>query len=165
LPTIEVRFSATYAWLLIGFGVIFFLLSFLVGTQNRGLGLFIAVASLAAIVGGSYWRQHLHVVARLTPRQLVLKRGGTVNWADIALIERKRLHLRYRGTMQQSDFVCIKLSAPRPARDGVAGWLDSVKTAALGYDIVVPASELSCTADWFVDACRKRMAAVSGASS
>jgi hypothetical protein len=160
LPTIEIRFSPIYAWLLIGFGVIFFLLAFLVGRQNVGLAIFIAVASLGGVFGGNYWRRHLHVVARMTPRQLILQRGGTVNWTDIVAIERKRLTIRYRGS-HESDYVCIKLAAGRPVRDGLEGWLDKAKTAVLGYDIVVPGSELSCTADWFVEECKKRMAAAS----
>ncbi len=158
LPTIEVRFPATYAWLTMIFGVIFFLLSFLVAGQNTGLGLFIAALSLAAVIGANYWRHHLHVVARMTPRQLILRRGGTVDWADIAAIDKKTI--RVRG---QHEYICIRLSKARPAPPGLEGFMQKVKKAALGgYDIIVPDGELSCTADWFIAECNKRRAALTG---
>jgi hypothetical protein len=158
-PTIEIRFPALYAWMLVGFGVIFFFLGLLVGRRVPPLGILISVASLAAIIGGHYWRNHLHVVARMTPRLLVLRREGSVKWTDIAEIEKKTIAMRNRGVRHQSAYVCIKLAKPRPARPGVGGFLDNVKHAVLGgYDIVVPDSELSCTADWFIAECQKRMA-------
>jgi hypothetical protein len=165
LPVLEIRFTAAYAWILIGSGAIFFLLAFLVGSKNAGLGVFIAILSVGGIFGGNYWRHHLHVVARMTPRQLVLQRGGTVSWADIAAIEKKTIRLPYKGVSQESAYVCIKLKTPRKAPDKVQDFLDKVKKAALGgYDIVVPDSELSCSADWFIAECKKRMVAVAGAA-
>jgi hypothetical protein len=165
LPVIEIRLTAIYAWLLIGFGVIFFLLAFLVGSKNAGLGFLIAVLSVAGVLGGNYWRHHLHVVARMTPRQLVLHRGGTVSWSDIAAIEKKTIRLPYKGVSHESAYVCIKLKTPRKSPDKLQGFLDTVKKAALGgYDIVVPDSELSCSVDWFIAECTKRMTAVAGAA-
>jgi hypothetical protein len=76
LPILEVRFTASYAWILMGAGGIFFFLSFMIGKQNPGLGIFIAILSVAGVFGGNYWRHHLHVVARMTSRQLILQRAG-----------------------------------------------------------------------------------------
>jgi hypothetical protein len=157
LPTIEIRFTPIFAWMLIGFGAIFFFLSFFVGHRIQGLGLFIALASMAAMVGGNYWRQHLHIVARMTPRLLILGRRGTLKWSDIADIEKKSLTVSYRG-VHRTEYVCIKLTARPKTADRLQGFFDSMKFAALGFDIVIPDSELSCTADWFIDECRKRMA-------
>jgi hypothetical protein len=130
-----------------------------VGRQSTPLAILIAVLSVAGMIGGNYWRHNLHVVARLTPRQLILRRGGTVNWTDIAAIDKKTIRVPNHGVMQRSEFVCIKLRTKRPVPPGVQGFLEKVKNAALGgYDIVVGDSELSCTADWFIAECKKRMA-------
>jgi len=166
LPTIEIRFSPIYAWLLIVAGVIFFFLAvFLIGGQNRPLSLFIVVLSIAAIGGGNYWRQHLHVVARMTSRVLVLQRDGTVPWADIVEIEKKTLRVPVKGVRHESEYICIKLRVPRPAKAGAQGMFDQIKAAVTGYDIIVPQQELSCGSDYFIDECRKRMAAVTGKAS
>jgi hypothetical protein len=165
LPTIEVRFSPVYAWMLIGFGAIFFGLALVLGKKFPPLGVFIALASLAAMVGGNYWRQHLHVVARITPRHLILRREGSVAWTEIAQLEKKVVHVYYRGS-HRSEFVCIRLTARRNVREGVSGVLDMIKTKLLGgYDLVVPGSELSCTVDSFIAECQKRMAATTSSGA
>jgi hypothetical protein len=164
LPTIEVRFSPVYAWMLIGFGALFFILALVLGHKFPALGIFISIAAMAAMVGGNYWRQHLHVVARMTPRHLILRRGGTVAWPEIGQLEKKVVTVYYRG-LRESEFVCIKLNVKRNVREGVLGVLDRLKTQVLGgYDVIVPGDELSCTVDWFVDQCQQRMAAVAGGS-
>ena len=166
LPTIEIRFSAIYAWMLIVFSSIFFFLAvFLIGPKHRPLALFIVMLSIVGIWGGNYWRQHLHVVARLTSRVLVLQRDGTVPWADVAEIEKKSLRVPVHGVRHESEYICIKLRVPRPPKPGAQGIFDQVKSALTGYDIIVPQTELSCTADWFIDECRKRMAAVTAKAS
>ena len=167
-PVLEIRFSPVYAWLLMGAGAVFFLLSLLFASpfgarrMNTAFDLFLAVLSLAAIVGGNYWRHHRHVVARLTPRQLILRRGGAVNWTDIAQIDKKEIHVRYRASMGDSEYVCIKLKSKRPVEPGLAGLLLTLKSRLTGYDIIVPATELSCSAEFFIAECRKRMAAATG---
>ena len=165
LPTIEVHFSPVYAWMLIGFGAIFFGLALVLGKKFPPLGIFIALASLAGMIGGNYWRQHLHVVARMTPRHLILRREGSVAWSEIAQLEKKVVHVYYRGS-HQSEFVCIRLNAKRNVREGFSGVLDLIKKKLLrGYDLVVPGSELSCTVDWFVAECQKRMAAATSSGA
>lgn len=165
LPILEIRFTPAYAWILMGAGGVFFLLSFLVGSKTPALGIFIAVLSVGAVFGGNYWRHHLHVVARMMPRQLVLQREGIVKWSEIAMIEKKTIHMRHKGVPHQSAYVCIKLKTPRQAADKLQGFLNKVKKVVLfGYDIVVAESELSCSADYFIAECRKRMVAVAGAA-
>src|SRR4051794_16097966 len=93
---IVVRFPATYAWLAMGFATVFFLLGLFIILLNphRNLrpGLVISAAALAAGIAANNWRHHLHVVARLTPQQLILRRDGAVNWTDIAAIDVKEIH-------------------------------------------------------------------------
>jgi hypothetical protein len=165
LPDIEIRFTPVIAWLMIGFGVIFFILGlcfvFLGHHRNPGLGLFISVTAVAAAIGGNYWRKHLHVVARMNPRQLVLRRDGPIEWDNIAAIENKVMHSFNHGVRHRSEFVCIKLKQKPTSKSGLEGFFLKAKSAITGYDIIVGASELSCTADWFVAECRKRMAAAS----
>ncbi len=164
LPVVVIRLTPLYAWIVIGAGAVFLLLSllftFLTPGKNLGFDVFLVAVSLAAIVGGNYWRGHLHVVARLTPRQLILRRDGTVDWADIAEIEKRTLRLSRRQTRAESEFACIKLRNPRPANGGLQGILVRMKTAVTGYDIIVLGNELSCTVDFFVAECKKRIASV-----
>jgi len=155
LPTIELRFPARYAWGVMVGGVIFFFLGFLVGGKSPGLGAFISFISLGAVIGANYWRHHLHVVARLTPRQLILRRGGTVEWTNIAAIDKNVISVP-RG---QTEFVCIKLIKKPPRAPGLQGFMEKMKTSVLGYDIIVPDGDLACTADWFMAECTKRWAA------
>jgi hypothetical protein len=163
LPVIEIRFPATYAWLLMGIGGLFFLLglwvALLASHGSVGAGLLISAASVAAIVGGEYWRRHLHVVAQLSPQQLILRRDGPVYWTDITAIEVKTIRASYRGTPTRSDFVCIKLKSPPAPKGKLDAFMRKAKRAISGYDIIVGGTDLSCTPDWFVAECRKRMAA------
>ena len=153
LPTIEIRFPAKYAWGLMALGAVFFLVAFLPLGKNPGLAVFIMILSAAAVIGGNYWRHHLHVVARLTPTQLILRRGGAVDWREISTIEKKTIQVR----AETSEFICIKLRNKRPPAPGLEGWMDKLKAKVTGYDLVVPGNELSCTADSFIAECRKRM--------
>ena len=162
LPVLIIRLTPLYAWIVIGAGAVFLLLSliFALGSGHLSLGfdLFLALVSIAAILGGNYWRNHLHVVARLTPRQLILRREGAVDWEDIAEIEKRTLHLSRRQLQSESEFACIKLKQPRAPSAGLQGTLLRLKSAVTGYDIIVPGNELSCTVDFFVAECKKRMA-------
>ena len=162
LPVIVVRFPPTYAWLAIGISGIFFLLGLvfaLVDRRNLGVSALISTASLAALAGATFWLQHLHVVAQLTPRQLILRRDGAVNWDEVVSIKKVEIRSHYRGTPVRAELVCITLKN-RPAPTGrLQGFMARARHAITGCDIIVPGNELSCPADWFVAECHKRMAA------
>src|SRR5678816_4821077 len=105
LPEVVVRFPALYAWMAIGIGGMFFLLGLLfvlLDRRNMGSGLLLSAGSVAAVLGANYWRLHLHVVARLTPRQLILRRDGAVDWGEVVELELKTAvsytHLRAHET-------------------------------------------------------------------
>jgi hypothetical protein len=161
LPNVDIRFSAVYAWLFMGIGTVFFvlglLIAFVFSHGSLGFGLFIVLLSVAAVIGANFWRKHLHVVAQLTPNQLILRRDGAVNWEEIATIEVKEIRASYHGARTTSEWICIKLKTPRPSPGGLQGFMLRAKAAITGYDIIVGVSELSCTAEWFVTECRKRM--------
>jgi hypothetical protein len=150
------------------FGCVFFLLGLVFALLNhhRNLrsGLLLSTAALAAVIAANWWRGHLHVVARLTARQLVLRRDGAVDWDAIAHVQVNTIQSSYRGSPTRSEFICIKRKSPPAPKGKLDGFLRKAKRAISGYDIIVPGSELSCTADWFVAECRKRMAAA-GASA
>jgi hypothetical protein len=163
IAVLIIRFPPLYAWIVIGVGAVFLLLSLVfaaLGSAHNNLGFdaFLAIVSVAAIVGGNYWRHHLHVVARLTPEHLFLRREGAIDWADIATIEKGTLRLSRRQTQAESEFACITLKHPRAPRSGLEATLSRLKSAVTGYDIIVPGNELSCTVDFFVAECKKRMA-------
>jgi hypothetical protein len=163
LPDITIRLPATYAWAAMAGAALFFLLglTFVVINphRNQGIGLFLCTASLAAMIGANYWRHHLHVVARLTPRQLILRRDGPVNWHEIAAVDIKEIHGSYRGVSERSRFACIRLRNRPPPKNRLDAVLHKFKHAVTGYDIIVPASELSRPIEWFVAECKKRIAA------
>jgi hypothetical protein len=182
-PDVEIRLSPLYAWGLIVFGAIMFFMGLpFFSSQSRGhnvgLGIFICVASIATVVGSNYWRHHLPVMVRMTPRQLFLPgrwpRHVVVNWTDIVEIETKTLTVFRRGIRHTSEFVCIKLKNPIPNTDPMSqaspaykrlndALMKGINKAVLGgYDIAInPQDEFARTADWFIGECSKRMAAVS----
>jgi len=169
LPVIDIRLTAVYAWLMIGFGCLCFLLGLVLAMLHHGrdlrFGLVLSGISLATALGGNYWRKHLHIVAQLTPQQLILRRDGAVNWGEIAAIDHKQIHAFNHGVRHESRFVCIKLKTRPPAKNGMHAFFLKAKQAISGYDIILGESELSCTAEWFIDECRKRMAAAGPASA
>jgi len=168
LPDINIRFTPVYAWMTIGFGVIVFLFGVFIAMlshhRNVDFGLVLCLTSVTAVIGGNYWRKHLHVVARMNARQLVLRRDGSIDWGNIAVIENKAIHSFNHGVRHRSEFVCIKLKNRPTPKNAWEGFFLKAKSAILGYDIVVGADELSCTAEWFVAECRKRMAASASSS-
>jgi len=162
LPNIEIRFTPVYAWITIGFGAICFCLGLfiaLLAHHDVGFGLSMCFMSVAAAIGANYWRKHLHVVAQMTPRQLVLRRDGPIDWENIAAIENKEIHTSNHGVGHRSEFVCIKLKNSPPPKNKWDGFFIKAKRAIIGYDIIVSANDMACTADWFTAECRKRMAA------
>jgi hypothetical protein len=164
-PDIEIRFTPVYAWMTIGFGVIVFLLGLFIALlthhRNLGFGLGLCLISVAAVIGANYWRKHLHVVAQMNLRQLVLRRGGPIDWDNIAAIENKEIRSFYHGARTRSEWICIKLKNKPTPKDRWHEFFLKAKSAITGYDIIVAANEMSCTADWFVAECRKRTAAAS----
>jgi len=169
LPNIEIRFTPVYAWMMIGFGVIFFLLGLFIALlahhRNLGFGLVLCLISIPAVIGANYWRKHLHVVAQMNPQQLVLRRDGPIGWDNIAVIENKVLHSFNHGARHRSEFVCLKLKTKPVPKDRWHGFFLKAKSAIIGYDVILSANDMSCTADWFIAECRKRMAAASGSST
>jgi hypothetical protein len=166
LPHLEIHFTPIPAWLMIGFGGIFLILAIVLMVLPRahgvGFGIVLATLSVAAMVGGNIWRNHLPIVARLTNKQLILKRGGSVAWNEIAVIEKKTIRMRYKANRGESDWICIKLKTSRPVEKGLNGFFLKLKNAVTGYDIIVPQQDLSISADAFIEECKKRMAAASG---
>lgn len=178
-PDLEIRLNPLYAWMLIIFGGIFFLLGLMMAapigkTRNVGLGLLISFASAVAIVGGNYWRQHLPIMVRMTPRELILSRSWprstVIAWANLAELDKKSINLTRHGVRHSSELVFIKLKSPLPTADPLSAsssaykrfnemLLTGIKNNLLGgYDLWInPQDEFSRSADWFIGECRKRM--------
>ena len=178
-PDLEIRLSPLYAWMLIVFGAIFFLLGLMTAapigkTRNVSLGLLISLTSAVAIVGGNYWRHHLPIMVRMTPRELILSRSWprttVIAWANIAELDKKSINLTRHGVRHSSELVLIKLKSPLPTGDRLGTsspaykrlnemLLKGIKNNLLGgYDLWVnPMDEFSRSADWFIAECRKRM--------
>ena len=163
------RQNAGVTWSLLKAAILCFLLGLVLAMLHHGrdlrFGLVLAGISLATAIGGNYWRKHLHIVAQLTPQQLILRRDGAVNWGEIEALDSKRIHAFNHGVRHESRFVCIKLKNRPPAKNGMHAFFLKAKQAISGYDIILGESELSCTTEWFIDECRKRMAAAGPASA
>ena len=181
LPELALPFSPIYAWLLIGFSGIMFLIGLLFLSpssrgRNVGLGIFICPLSIAGVIGANYWRHHLPVMVRMTSRHLFLPgkwpRRVVVDWDNIVAIEKKTLTISRYGTRHGSEFVCIKLRKPLPMTDPLSNasptykrlneaLMKGVSKAVMGgYDLVInPVDEFARPADWFLAECQKRMTA------
>jgi hypothetical protein len=179
MPDIELRLSPLYAWLLIGFGGIFFVIGLLFASPtakrpNVGLGILICAVSAAAVIGGNYWRHHLPVMAAIRRRGLyrssVQGRPMLIEWNNIAGIEKKNLSLMRYGARHNSELVFIKLKKPISAKDALSesfpaykrfqdALLKGIKDNLLGgYDFYInPQDEFLRSADWFIAECKKRM--------
>jgi hypothetical protein len=178
LSDVELKLSPFYAWGVMVFAAIMFVIGLLIlSPQAKGrnvtLGALISIASAAAIAGGNYWRTHMPVMARLSSRQLHLPgmwpRKVIVNWTDIIALEKKVLTVRYRGT-HTTEFVCIKLRNPIPASDPLSLASPAYRRfnetltrgfnqAVLGgFDLAIdPLGQFGRTADWFLAECQKHM--------
>jgi len=178
LPDVELKLSPLYAWGVMGFGAVMFVIGllFLSPTakgRNVTAGALISIASAATVAGGSYWRKHMPVMARMTSRQLHLPgmwpRKVVVNWSDIVTLEKKTVTVRYRGT-HTSELVCIKLRTPIRSSDPLSqasptyrrfneALTKGLNQAILGgFDLAIdPLGQFGRTADWFMAECQKRM--------
>ena len=180
LPDVELRLSALYAWILIGSGVVFFVLSLLFLApqskgRNVGLGFFLCVVSSAAVLGGNYWRHHMPVMVRMSRRYLSLPgmwpRKLVMNWSDIEAIDKKTVRVFVHGVLQNAEYVCIKLKKTPASNDPLSqAWpaykrlnealQKGVKGLLGGYDVFLnPLQDYMRDADWFIAECRKRMPA------
>jgi hypothetical protein len=178
IPNVELRLNPMYAWIAIGAGAAFLLLgSFILAAPSkslgRGPGTLIALISIAAIIGGNYFRHHLPVMARMTKRQLSLPgtwpRRLVIDWTNIAAIDKKTVMLFRHGVRQEAELVCIKLKNPPAATDPLSqaypaykrfneALQKGVKVLVGGYDVVInPLDNFMRTADWFIAECKKRM--------
>lgn len=178
LSDVELKLSPFYAWGVMGFAAIMFVIGLLFLSphaegRNVTLGASISIASAAAIAGGNHWRKHMPVMARLTSRQLHLPgmwpRKVVVNWTDIIVLEKKTLTVRYRGT-HTTEYVCIKLKNPIPPSDPLSHaspayrrfnetLIKGFNQAILGgFDLAIdPLGQFGRTAYWFMTECQKRV--------
>ena len=180
IPDIELRLNPMYAWIVIGAGVASLLLGLFIlaapsKSLGRGAGILISLISIAAIIGGNYFRQHLPVMGRMTPRQFSLPgmwpRKLVIDWTNISAIDKKTVMLFRHGVRQESELVCIKLKNPPAANDPLSqasptykcfneALMKGAKALVGGYDVVInPLDQFMRTADWFIAECKKRMPA------
>ena len=177
---IELRLNPMYAWIAMGAGTAFLLLGLFIlaapsKSLGRGPGMLISLISIAAIIGGNYFRHHLPVMVRMTSRQLSLPgmwpRRLVIDWTNISAIDKKTVTLFQHGVRQQAELVCIKLKNPPTVNDPLSqaypaykrfneALQKGAKALVGGYDVVInPLDNFMRTADWFIAECKKRMPA------
>jgi len=178
MQDVELRLSALYAWIVIGTGLTFFLLSLLILLSRHrhiGIGILLSLLSIATVIGGNYWRQHMPVMVRMSRRYLSLPgmwpRKLVIDWSDIEAIDKKAVKAFVHGVLRESEFVCIKLRKTPASNDPLSqAWpaykrlndalQKGVKGLLGGYDVFLnPQQDYMCDTDWFIAECRKRMPA------
>lgn len=151
---IALRLSPLYGLLVLAAGVVFGLLG--VMPWNKGGPTFrtlCLVGGAACVLGGIVLLRNRAVIVRMTSRALHL-REAVIPWAEIRSVEREYLRRNF--------WININLKTKRTDFDAVA---QKARAAlrALGqtadYDYTILENDLPRSGIWFVEECRRRMAA------
>jgi hypothetical protein len=152
---VRLRLSALYGGLVLGAGLVFTAIGFLpLGKVGPTFHTICVLAGLAAILGGILLLRSRPVIARLTPSALEL-RGAVIPWAEIRSLERVREGRNY--------WIGVYLKTPRTDLDSIAlkarAALKAMRSRGADFDYVVLETDLPRSGLWFVDECRRRVAA------
>jgi hypothetical protein len=156
---IEIQFNPLCAWLLVGFGCVFFFLGLFIMTPwaaqgSVAGGLLICLASVCGFVGGVFWLKHLPVILRFTSEELQMPGSAPVRWDDVETVDVRTI--RIRGN--QVNYACIKLKTKRNADSTMRRMFHAARDAILGdYDIVLDEQNYSRPAEWIAAECRRRL--------
>lgn len=156
---IEITFSPLYAWMLIGFGLFFFLLGLFVMTPwavggSVALGVLIALAAAAGMGGGVLWLKHLPVVLRFTSEELQVIGSAPVRWSEIERVDVQKIDME--GHLV--SYVCIELKTRRAVEGNLNRAFQAARSAVLGdYDIVLDEQKYSRPAEWLAAECKRRV--------
>jgi hypothetical protein len=158
---VTLRLSALYGGLVLGSGVIFTAIGFLpFGKAGPTFRTICVLAGLAAILGGILLLRSRPVIVRLTPLALEL-RGVAIPWSEIRSLERVREGRNY--------WIGVYLKTPRTDLDSIAlkarAALEAMRSRGADFDYVVLETDLPRSGLWFVDECRRRVAAAAGSSN
>lgn len=139
--TIEIRLTPTYAWMAMGFGVLFFLLGVLfmiplMPRHNYLLGLAVMVTSALVFFAGRWWARNLPVCVRIGPQGLEFV-GNKITYllSDISEVGVHRLYLGKWRT-----FFCLRLrpGCAEKYKGHSGGIMQTAVSAIIGeWDIIV----------------------------
>lgn len=152
---VTLRLSALYGGLVLGAGLVFTAIGFLrFGKAGPTFHTICVLAGLAAILGGILLLRSRPVIVRLTPSALEL-RGAVIPWGEIRSLERVREGRNY--------WIGVHLKTPRTDLDSIAlkarAALEAMRSRGADFDYVVLETDLPRSGLWFVDECRRRVAA------
>ncbi|HEY4229249.1 MAG TPA: hypothetical protein VGO79_03700 [Thermoanaerobaculia bacterium] len=152
---VTLRLSPLYGGLVLGAGVIFTAIGFLrFGKAGPTFHTICVLAGLAAILGGILLLRSRPVIVRLTPSALELQ-GASIPWSAIRDVERVRSGRNY--------WIGVYLRTPRTDLDSAAlkarAALEAMRSRGADFDYVVLETDLPRSGLWFVDECRRRVAA------
>lgn len=152
---VTLRLSALYGGLVLGAGLVFTAIGFLrFGKAGPTFHTICVLAGLAAILGGILLLRSRPVIVRLTPSALEL-RGTVIPWSEIRSLERVREGRNY--------WIGVYLKTPRTDLDSIAlkarAALEAMRSRGADFDYVVLETDLPRSGLWFVDECRRRVAA------
>jgi hypothetical protein len=152
---VSLRLSPLYGGLVLGAGVIFTAIGFLpFGKAGPTFHTICVLVGLVAIAGGILLLRNRGVIVRMTATALHL-RDVTIPWGAIRDVERVRSGRNY--------WVGIFLKTPRTDLDTVAlkarAALRSLGARGADFDYAILETDLPRSGLWFVEECRRRMAA------
>ncbi len=156
---IELRFSPLYGILTLFAGVVFVLLG--VMPWNKGGPTFrriCLVGGAAAIAAGILLLRRRPVIVRMTSRALHL-RGAVIPWKEIRDLEREY--------SRRNFWININLKTKRTDLDAAAHKARAALRAlgrSADFDYTIMENDLPRSGIWFVEECRRRMAAAEAES-
>ena len=156
---IEIQFNPLYAWLLVGFGCVFFFLGLFIMTPwavagSVAVGLLICLASVCGFAGGLFWLKRLPVILRFTREELQLPGSAPVRWDDVETVDVQTIRIDGHPV----NYACIKLKTKRNADRTMRRMFEAARNAILGdYDVVLDEQKYARPAEWIAAECRRRL--------
>lgn len=152
---VVLRLSPLYGGLILAAGMIFVTIGFLrFGKAGPTFHTICVLAGLAAILGGILLLRNRPVIVRLTDSALHV-RGVIIPWTEVRDLERVR--------SGRSFWIGIHLKTPRKDLDVVAlkarAALQAMQSRGADFDYVILETDLPRSGLWFLEECRRRIAA------
>jgi hypothetical protein len=113
----EFPLEPTYAEALFMVGFIMFVLGMVAPKLNPAIAVFLRVIGVAFLLVGAYWRYTRPSVIRMTQRQLCMPLGLTIEWTQIAKVDR---YTHFSGNSGSPYCVRITLKPGFEARQRIA---------------------------------------------
>jgi hypothetical protein len=154
---LELRLSPLYAVVTLGAGAVFTVLGVIpIGKGGPTFRTLCLVVGLLALAGGVVLLKNRPVIVRMTSDALHLQ-GAVIPWTKIDRLE--------RGYTRRNYWVHVHLKEKRTDLHAAALKARAILRAlgdAADYDYAIMENDLTRSGIWFMEECRRRMAAAEG---